>query len=86
MSYLKYLIIDVPLPFDYNEFNKEFNKLSGRRGVMNKEEKQVAKSKDTNSENAKLKDIPRDAWVVGSEYNFWLNDKDDVYDELYKDV
>ncbi|CAM3854690.1 MULTISPECIES: hypothetical protein [Paenibacillus] len=53
---------------------------------MNKEEKQVAKSKDTNSENAKLKDIPRDAWVVGSEYNFWLNDKDDVYDELYKDV
>lgn len=53
---------------------------------MNKEEKQVAKSNDVHSDNAKMKDIPRDAWVVGSEYNFWLNDKDDVYDELYKDV
>lgn len=26
--------------------------------------------------------IPEDAHVVGSNYDFWLNDDDDVYDKL----
>lgn len=53
---------------------------------MNKEEKQVENLKSNLSKDMKVKDIPKDAWVVGSEYDFWLNDKDDVYDELYKNV
>ncbi|GIP08173.1 hypothetical protein J1TS5_03430 [Paenibacillus macerans] len=53
---------------------------------MNKEEKQVENPNVKLSKDMKVKDIPKDVWVVGPEYDFWLNDKDDVYDELYKDV
>ncbi|MNW46370.1 hypothetical protein D3C74_236620 [compost metagenome] len=53
---------------------------------MNRGRSKWAKSNDEHADNAKMKKIPKDAWIVGPEYDFWLNDKDDVYDELYKNV
>lgn len=53
---------------------------------MDKEEKQVKKPSNEYPTDMKMKDIPKDAWIVGPEYDFWWNEKDDVYDELYKDV
>lgn len=53
---------------------------------MDKEEKQLKKQSNENQNVVKMKEIPKDAWIVGPEYDFWLNEKDDVYDELYKDV
>ncbi len=46
-----------------------------------KEKKEVRKL----SGETQLKDVPKDELILGKEYNFWLNDKDEVYDELYKD-
>lgn len=33
----------------------------------------------------KIKHDPSRSVSVGSEFDFWLNDKDDIYDELYSD-
>lgn len=48
-----------------------------------KEEQNLEK---TESLKQKGTDASRDAWILGPEYDFWLNDKDAIYDELYKDV
>jgi hypothetical protein len=82
LPYLKQLPIDDLIPFSYNILIYT----EGRRIVMDKEEKQVKKQSNEQPVNNKMKDIPKDAWIVGPEYDFWWNEKDDVYDELYKDV
>ncbi|WP_156922432.1 hypothetical protein [Cohnella thermotolerans] len=43
------------------------------------------KQTNRNESDVRLKDIPDDVAILGPEYDFWLNEKDAIYDELYKD-
>jgi hypothetical protein len=36
-------------------------------------------------ENEKVRYDPKLIVPVGSEYDFWLNEEDDIYDVLYRD-
>jgi hypothetical protein len=56
---------------------------SGRRIVMNKEEKSV---ENTGNVAKKSAPIPKDVTVLGPGYEWWFeNTEDDVYDEKYRD-
>ncbi|WP_169732335.1 hypothetical protein [Cohnella thermotolerans] len=52
--------------------------------MKKKEEKQVDKQAEQ-KENVRLKDIPKDAAILGPEYDWWFNEEDDIYDKLYGD-
>ena len=53
--------------------------------VKKTNQKEKVKKVERKQNDVRLSDIPKDAAILGPEYEWWFNEEDDIYDKLYGD-